>query len=302
MALDFQTQTAGTGQDEPGIGASLMQSMRNNPLLTGALAAATIPAIVMARGSAGKEIGNLLKKFAPAHFERANKSPFPYLIDTEMAKGGPTFGLVSGTKEGSRIQDLMRIMQGGNDPGPGRELVTKHLGRTPDYFGYLNVPTDRVDPLAAAMHEFGHLSGFERARAAYPQASVTNTFKLGSNHLDLLGEPKTQDILKSALQRPENRQYFAGRLATDSGHQPTYDSLGELLTDVWAQRMIERGGGQHKSVTTSPLWQGTKRRLATQGQESPLVDYVAQHGRLYPAHHKEQMDALVRLLQAMGGQ
>jgi hypothetical protein len=269
----------------------------------GPIVAAAIPAIMLARGSGGKELGNLLKRFAPKHFAEAQRSPFPYLLDTEAtaaaSKMGPFYSTLRDRPPGPpTVWEQIFDMSGKPrvDPKPLFDYVQGQTGARPTHMGYLSVAPGpkQGDLTSSAMHEFGHLSGFNRVQSQYPSGSPQISHMLGAGHLDILHEPRTEAILKSGMQNPDLRDYFARRLS--GAGSPPHGSLGELLTELWAKRMIERGGGRYVPIESAA---GTSNRVDP--ITSNRLNAVAQTGQLAGDDRTQQMQALGDLLRILQG-
>lgn len=260
--------------------------------------AAVAAGIIMARGAKAKEMGDILRKLAPQHFSQANKSPFPHMLDTAPSVAGPTYS-VSGRP--SAIQDLLSKVSGMPETGPMFEQAGKFLGREPRHMGILNVPEEFLSNPSSAVHEFGHLAGFERARERFPRGNPLDVGNLGMTHLDILGDPKTQASIKGGMTDPRLRSYLEGRLATGLRHnQPEHLALGEYLTELWAKRIMGKAGAPWKSVTETPEWNYSAQAVdRNKSYANRISDAVGRTGALPEPYRGSQQSALARLLQEL---
>ena len=260
----------------------------------GALALA-LPAIIMAKGRAGRELGDILKKFAPEHFKRLNQSEFPFMLTREPSPyEGPMHTILR--------QDYRPSLHDVLNKAPDRERLFKdaerYLGKRPGWLSHINVPED-YDPVSSGMHEFGHAVGTERMLAKYPQANPIKAARVGALHYDVLDNPESRKIIQNAMQMPEHRAYFAGRAATEPDPSHVYPAMGELLNDIWAQRMIKRGGGTWESITKHPTWEPSAREAYRNPTIPGLVAHVANTGALPEPHYQRQLTALTQLLESL---
>lgn len=252
-------------------------------------AAAVAAGVILAKGAGGREIGNIIKRLAPSHFEKLNASKIPYLIEegptSWQPKNGTSFFTLLSKFQRHLSPELLDTFEG----------IKRHTGEMPSALGHISV-YNSPRMLGSSLHEFGHAVGAQRGLEQFPNANLDAIHNAFSGHLDQFANPKVHEMVKRSLERsPYLKGYYATRL--QQGHQIGY---GELLNEAWAEQLQRKAGLTPNPITQLPLWAATQPFLPElERVHRPTIQEAVRFGRL-PAgdqsHSIMQLNAILRKL------
>lgn len=266
----------------------------------GPMMAAAVPAILLARGRGGKEILNIIQRLAPKHAAKLHASPIPYFVEQEAPELGALF------KGSSAFRSAPMPSSPMNRSGqPFFDAVApeafRAAGNAP-YFGHINV-ADTPRKLGSSLHEFGHAVGHQRASEMLPMNRIASgaVSKIGVGHLDQFQNPRSQAMVKEALEKsPYLKDYYAHYLyGKEQQNRPLYEAYGELMNEAWAEKLQRLAGLTPNPITELPAWKLDESQGILKTARDKFfapVREAERYGTLAQPHISDAVDALTRML------
>lgn len=250
-----------------------------------AAAAVAIPAILMRKGPGVEELLQQVRRIIPKHVEQVERSPFPFIMRTNPLKTIDTSMVNWQTP--SREEGVPAFM---NHPVWRMSHEDVLQGKRPTALAFIDIgtqPTEGVELLPTAVHEFGHAAGGARMIGKYPKNDPWAAISMGGTHQDLLDNPQTQQIIANEMRKnPHIIDYAVNRF--QNSYEPTTlpdfgtsgtiaESLGEVLNEIWTQRMFRNAKVPFKQIEAQ-RW--TPAHVTDRQRLTPVIDALARSGRL----------------------